>query len=70
MSTNRRAFLGSVGAGLFGTRLVGAATQSTATTAAPPVPTRKVKTTPLFKSPEGYPNALAVAPPTRTASGW
>src|ERR1700682_1527778 len=26
------------------------------------VPVRKVKTTPLFKSPQGYPNALRAAP--------
>src|SRR6202035_3235911 len=25
-------------------------------------PARRVKTTPLFKTPEGYPNAIAVAP--------
>jgi hypothetical protein len=31
-------------------------------TAAPPPPVRKVKTTQLFKSPEGYPNGIAVAP--------
>lgn len=31
-------------------------------TPAPPPPSRKVKTTPLFKSPEGYPNGIAVAP--------
>src|SRR5712691_4830039 len=63
MKTNRRAFLGSAGVGLLGARLVGAgATQSTASSAPPSVPTRKVKTTPLFKSPEGYPNAIAVAP--------
>jgi streptogramin lyase len=57
----RRAFLGSLGAGLLGTRVVRAQNpsggQATAT-----VPARKVKTTTLFKSPEGYPNAIAVAP--------
>src|ERR1051326_5382585 len=26
------------------------------------IPVRKLKTTPLFKSPQGYPNALRVAP--------
>ena len=67
--TTRRAFLGILGAGL------AAAPRSLAQPpgqrgAAPAgegrgqseVPVRKVKTTPLFKSPEGYPNAIAVAP--------
>ena len=61
MKTNRRAFLGSAGVGLLGARLAGAgAIQSTAAGAPPSVPTRKVKTTPLFKSPEGYPNAIEI----------
>jgi hypothetical protein len=59
----RRAFLGSVGVGLLGTRLAGAQTPPAGqAAAAPPVPVRKVKTTTLFKSPEGYPNAIASAP--------
>jgi hypothetical protein len=57
----RRAFLGSLGVGLVGSGLAGAQVppggQATAS-----VPVRKVKATPLFKSPEGYPNAIAVAP--------
>ena len=50
----RREFLASLGVGFLGTRLAGAQ--------APQPPARRVKTTPLFKSPEGYPNAIAVAP--------
>lgn len=57
----RRAFLGSLGVGLLGSRLAGAQTPPSGQAAAA-VPVRKVKTTPLFKSPEGYPNGLAVAP--------
>ena len=62
MDTGRRAFLGTIGAGLLGTRLAGAQTQSGA--GAKTVPVRKAKTTTLFKSPEGYPNAI-----TATADG-
>ena len=50
----RRAFLGTLGAGLIGARLADA---RQATREAPPV--RRAKTTTLFKSPEGYPNAIA-----------
>jgi streptogramin lyase len=57
MKTRRREFLGTLGVGLLGTRLAGAQGAS-----APPIPVRKAKTTTLFKSPEGYPNAIAVAP--------
>jgi len=58
METRRREFLASLGVGLLGTRLAGAQTGGGA-----PHPTvRKTKTTTLFKSPEGYPNAIAVAP--------
>jgi hypothetical protein len=67
----RRDFLASLGVGLLGTQIVGAHVLRRGQAApgqgaggrsdsAPPV--RKVKTTPLFKSPEGYPNAIAVAP--------
>src|SRR5262245_35943695 len=56
----RRAFLGSLGIGLLGTRVAVAQTSTAAP--APSAPVRKVKTTPLFKSPEGYPNGIAVAP--------
>jgi hypothetical protein len=68
----RREFLASLGLGLLGTQLIGAQTPPRGQAASgqgaaggqgdttPPV--RKVKTTPLFKSPEGYPNAIAVAP--------
>jgi streptogramin lyase len=59
MKTKRREFLGSLAVGLIGTRLAGA---QTASGGAPHPPVRKVKTTTLFKSPEGYPNAIAVAP--------
>jgi len=55
MDTGRRAFLGTLGAGLVGARLARA--QSGGATA-PPVKVRKAKTTTLFKSPEGYPNAI------------
>ena len=59
MKTRRREFLGSLAGGLMGTRLAGAQTGGRG---APPVPVRKAKTTTLFKSPEGYPNAIAVMP--------
>src|SRR5262245_45533124 len=58
--SSRRAFLGVLGAGLAGTRFAGASVVAGQAAQDPPV--RKVKTTPLFKSPEGYPNAIAVAP--------
>jgi hypothetical protein len=45
--------------GLLAGRFAGAQTAASQPAA---VPVRKVKTTTLFKSPEGYPNALAVAP--------
>src|SRR5436190_14078827 len=57
----RRELLGTLGAGVLGTGLAGAQTQP-AGRGATPLPVRKVKTTTLFKSPEGYPNAIAVAP--------
>jgi hypothetical protein len=57
----RRAFLESLGVGWLGSRLAGAH-MPPAGQAAASVPVRKVKTTPLFKSPEGYPNAIAAAP--------
>ena len=61
MESNRRAFLGSVGIGVLGSRFVRA--QSAAPAQLPaPVPVRRIKSTVLFKSPEGYPNAIAVAP--------
>ncbi len=69
MDTRRREFLGCLGAGLLGTRLAeaqaapaGQERPGAAAAAAAPLPIRKAKTTPLFKSPEGYPNAIAVAP--------
>jgi hypothetical protein len=62
METNRRAFLGSVGVGLLGAPFVRLQSGPGASGSEPQIPVRKVKTTPLFKSPEGYPNALAVAP--------
>jgi hypothetical protein len=60
METGRRAFLGTLGAGLLGTRIAGAQTANGGRGAAAPV--RKVKTTTLFKSPEGYPNAITAVP--------
>jgi streptogramin lyase len=56
----RREFLTTVGVGLVGTRLAGAQQSAGQANAAPPV--RTVKTTPLFKSPEGYPNGIAATP--------
>jgi hypothetical protein len=68
----RREFLASVGVGLLGTQLAAARVPQPRQAAAgqgvggdrgnPPPPVRKVKTTALFKSPEGYPNAIAAAP--------
>jgi len=58
MDTGRRTFLGTLGVGLLGTRLARA---QAAGRGAPPVPIRKVKTTTLFKSSEGYPNAITAA---------
>src|SRR5262245_61187581 len=68
----RRTFLGALGAGVMSARVAGAQSPSQPASGQrgaggegsgkPDVPVRKVKTTPLFKSPEGYPNAIAVAP--------
>ena len=58
MALARRAFLGTLTAGLIGSGL--GAAQTNAGSAAPP-PVRRAKTTTLFKSPEGYPNAIAAA---------
>ena len=69
----RRAFLEVLGAAVVGGRVIDAAAQggqaaagqgqaTPAGEARSEVPVRKVKTTPLFKSPEGYPNGIAVAP--------
>src|SRR5439155_19845042 len=60
MATRRREVLATLGAGLLATRFARA--QTAASPASSPLPVRKVKTTVLFKSPEGYPNALALAP--------
>ena len=54
----RREFLAAFGVGLLGTRFVRA--QAGRGDSAPPG--RRVKTTPLFKSPEGYPNGIAAVP--------
>src|SRR4029078_297837 len=54
METGRRAFLGTLGAGLVGARFASAQSGG-----APQPKVRKAKTSTLFKSPEGYPNALA-----------
>ena len=77
MLTGRREFIGSgLGVGLLGASPASAqqpqAPQGKSAflgeagrRPAPPVPVRKGKITKLFKSPEGYPNAMAVAP-----QGW
>jgi len=68
----RRAFLATLGAGYLGTSLANGQTPAPAQgsaflrersrTTQPPPLVRKIKTTTLFKSPEGYPNGIAVAP--------
>lgn len=58
----RRAFLGVLGAGVMGARAQGRVMPVAQGGGQPDVPVRKVKTTALFKSPEEYPNAIAVAP--------
>jgi hypothetical protein len=68
----RREFLTTIGAGLIGTGLASAQTPApapqrqgsaflgeTSRGGAAPPPVHKVKTTPMFKSPEGYPNGIA-----------
>jgi len=68
----RRGFLATLGAGWLGTSLANGQTpapqqgseflRERSRTTQPPPPVRKIKTTTLFKSPEGYPNGIAVAP--------
>jgi hypothetical protein len=63
----RREFLASLGAGWVGASRPQSASAPSVQGAAEgrgilPSSGRKVKTVPLFKSPEGYPNAIAVAP--------
>ena len=68
----RRGFLATVGAGWLGTTMANGQTpapqqgsaflRERSRTTQPPPPVRKIKTTTLFKSPEGYPNGIAVAP--------
>jgi len=68
----RRGFLAAVGAGWLGSTLANGQTpapqqgsaflRERSRTTQPPPPVRKIKTTTLFKSPEGYPNGIAVAP--------
>src|SRR4030081_3182683 len=55
MGIARRAFLETLGVGPWGGRLAAAQASGVG---APPVAVRKAKTTTLFKSPEGYPNAI------------
>jgi hypothetical protein len=55
----RREFLATLGVGLIGMHVARA--EQSGQAAAPP-PVRKVKTTTLFKSPEGYPNGIAATP--------
>src|SRR5947207_10587056 len=62
METGRRAFLATMGAGLAGARVGYAQAPAPAGRGASSLPVRKAKSTTLFKSPEGYPNAIAVAP--------
>src|SRR5262249_15868675 len=62
MQTGRRAFLSTMGAGLAGARFVHAQAPAPSGRGASSLPVRKAKTTTLFMSPEGYPNAIAVAP--------
>jgi sugar lactone lactonase YvrE len=66
MDSRRREFIGASLA-LLGAQSVFAQQQPQAAAANrnPPVPSRKGKITKLFKSPEGYPNALSLAP-----EGW
>jgi sugar lactone lactonase YvrE len=59
MKTERRAFLASLGVSLVGARLARAQSEGGAGSS---LPVRKAKTTALFKSPEGFPNAIAAAP--------
>jgi sugar lactone lactonase YvrE len=54
----RREFLVTLGVGLLSSRLTGAQAGQVAS----PPRVRKVKTTPLFQSPEGYPNGIAAVP--------
>jgi hypothetical protein len=74
----RREFLTTLGAGVLGVGLANAQAPAggrqgsgsaflgePSRTAPPPIPVHKVKTTALFKSPEGYPNGIAAAP-----EGW
>ncbi len=68
MNTSRREMIGaSLGMGLLGLRSALAQPPQAAAgnRNAPPVPSHKGKITKLFKSPEGYPNAMSVAP-----EGW
>jgi hypothetical protein len=60
---NRRDFIG-VSLGLAAARSVSAQASASAAAGrgAPSIPSRKGKITKLFKSPEGYPNAISVAP--------
>jgi len=60
MNLQRLTFLGALGSSLLGVRIAGG--QTAQSPDAPRIPVRKVKTTPLFKSPEGYPNAIATSP--------
>src|SRR5712691_8448593 len=56
METRRREFLATLGVGLLGRRLARAQTGGGG---APPITVRKAKTKTLFKSPQGFPNAIA-----------
>src|SRR6187549_3382280 len=69
----RREFLTAFGAGMVGTAVATGRAQEPPRQGSQflgedsrkpqaPAPVRKIKTTPLFKSPEGYPNGIAVAP--------
>jgi hypothetical protein len=59
---NKREFLAGIGAGLGLTALRTASAQRGTGAANRVVSSRKAKTTKLFRSPEGFPNAVAVTP--------
>src|ERR1700674_5985096 len=60
---SKREFLAaSIGAGMSLSAVGKAFAQEESAAGARRVPSRKVKTTKLFKSPDGYPNAIAVTP--------
>ena len=66
---SKREFLAaSIGAGMSLSAVGKAFAQEESAAGARRVPSRRVKTTKLFKSPDGYPNAIAVTPDAATAA--